>query len=163
MTTYVIGGVLYSAAQVAVARQIQDFCVSEMPWQPQQGDIANMFSIAAVANADRETSLNPKAVGDSDTAFNLWQWHTARRAAIKLKTGIDVWDQTAASALAAMKWEMGEGGTYHSAFLKITACTTPETASVAWCESYEIASAANAVSRSQSLATAWAIFFQGNA
>jgi hypothetical protein len=164
MTTYVIGGALYSAAQVAVANQIYDFATSEMGWDSQQGDMAHIFAIAAVANADRETSFNAVIVGDQDTAKGLYQWHAPRRALIKLKTKVDVWDGTVASSLTGMRFEMtGTGGEYGPAFEKIIACAAVEDASEAWCRYYEEASASNAVARSRSLATAWSKFFQGNA
>lgn len=156
-----VGGVAYTDDQAAVAQQVYECCLQ---WARQtfgtlnQGAVT-IFAIAAVANADRETSLNPKARGDNDTAGGLWQWHAERRNRIKSATGCDVWDGTVESALAGMRYELGPGGGYHGAGLTITACSTPEDASESWCRDYEVAGAGNAVNRSRALATAWAAYF----
>lgn len=43
-----------------------------------------------VAQADAESSENPKAVGDKDHAFGLFQLHVDRITLIKAGTGIDI-------------------------------------------------------------------------
>lgn len=148
-----IGGVPYTDAQVAVAQAIYDG-LSSYP---------EIVRIAAVANGDREVSLIPTLRGDSDSAGGLWQWHSDRRTLILQKTGADVWDGTVDSALKGFAYETGEGGEYISALAKMTACTTPEDASQAWCQDYDVAGAADAISRSRTLATAWAAYFSTTA
>lgn len=144
-----VGGVPYTDAQVSVAKAIYDGLAS----------YPEIIRIAAVANGDREVSLIPTLRGDQDTAGGLWQWHGDRRSLILQKTGADVWDGTVDSALKGFAYETGEGGEYISALAKMNDCTTPEDASQAWCQFYDVAGAADAISRSRTLATAWAAYF----
>jgi len=144
----IIGGAPYSSAQMAVARAIHDYFA----------DWGTIFQIAAVANADRETSLNPKAVGDDKAAFNQYQWHWSPRGAdILAETGIDVRDGVLQSGLEAARWEFN--GPKHAAFMKIVSCATVEDASEVFCNLFEEAGAADAVARSRMLAAAWAAYF----
>ncbi len=43
-----------------------------------------------LAQADAESSLDPKAVGDRDQAFGIDQWHAARVDAIRNGCGVDL-------------------------------------------------------------------------
>ncbi|MGO9008072.1 MAG: phage tail tip lysozyme [Beijerinckiaceae bacterium] len=139
----------YSAAQIANAATIQSF------WLNYASD---PVAVGFVANADRETSLDPKAVGDNDTAYNIGQWHwQPRGAAILAGCGVDVRTCSLENALIAMHWELTTLET--TAWAKIRACTTPQTAAQAICIYYERAGAANALARSAALAAMWGTHF----
>ncbi len=139
----------YNAAQKATAATIRSF------WQNYASDAV---AIGFVANADRETSLDPTAIGDDDTAFNIGQWHWQPRGEAILKgCGIDVRTASLENALIAMHWELTTTET--AAWAKIEACTTAETAAQSICEYYERAGAQNALARSAALAMMWAAYF----
>jgi hypothetical protein len=139
----------YSTAQKTIAAAILSFWQNYVPaWT----------AIAFVANADRETSLNPKAVGDNDKAFNIGQWHwIPRGAAILTGCGIDIRTASLENALIAMHWELTN--VEIAAWAKIKACTTSTEAARATCEYYQRAGAADAPARSAELATMWAAHF----
>ena len=147
-----IGGVEYSDAQIANAKQI---------FEAFSTNYDEVMGVSAVANGDRECSLNPILRGDLDTAGGLWQWHKDRRDAILAAMGKDVWDGTVESAIEGFFWETGVTGPkeWQEALAMMRAAQTIEDVSEAWCRFYEVAGAANAVARSRSLATAWAAFF----
>jgi hypothetical protein len=72
----------YTAVQNANAKIIWDF------WKSKGCDDDGCASW--VADGDRETSLNPSALGDKGTAHGIAQYHQARISAIKAHTGIDM-------------------------------------------------------------------------
>jgi hypothetical protein len=150
MTT-LVGGIPYSDAQVEVATAIY------ARWT-QPGSWGKLFAIASVANTDRETSLNPKAIGDQDRAYNIGQWWWSPRGAdICAEIGLDVRDGLLATGLAAMDYEFS--GPMNNVLRRILACTTVEDAAEAFDRYYEIAGAPDAIARSRTLATAWAQHF----
>ena len=60
-----------------------------------------------LAQADAESSLNEKAVGDHGEAFGLDQWHTARVDAIRNGCGVDLKKlPPLADQLKAALWEL---------------------------------------------------------
>ena len=60
-----------------------------------------------LAQADAESSLNPKAVGDHDEAFGLDQWHVSRIDAIRNGCGVDLTKlPPLADQLKAALWEL---------------------------------------------------------
>ena len=102
------------AAYYAVAAQIYKF------W------LANGFSPAQaaglLAQADAESSLNPKAVGDHDTVFGVHHGTPPRR-----RDQGRVWrrrDETAAARRPAQGGSLGIAAPQHAALAKIKAAKT---------------------------------------
>ena len=88
------------------------------------------------AQAQGESSFNPAAIGDHDTAFGLQQWHGARAAAIKAGTGIDLTKlPPLADQLKAALWELK--GPEARAWRAIPAAATPYDAGYAACRFWE--------------------------
>jgi hypothetical protein len=141
----------YSAVQVANAKTINSFWLNyAKPWH----------AIGFVANADRETSLNPRAIGDNDTAFNIGQWHWARGQIILAKTGIDVRTCPLENALVAMHSELTQPWGCPKIWQEILATQSCTEAAVAICTLYERAGAADAQERSVALAAYWKAQFK---
>lgn len=138
------------AAYYAAAAQIYKF------W------LANGFSPAQAAGlltqADAESSLNPKAVGDHDTAFGLHQWHGARAAAIKAGCGVDVTKlPPLADQLKAALWELQHPE--HAALAKIKAAKTAYDAGFAAARFWERPGSTLQYQKRGDEAEAWATYF----
>lgn len=59
-----------------------------------------------VANEQKESSCNPKAVWDSGAAHWIFQWHDPRRSSIETQFGKKVLEMTHVQQLEAAYWEM---------------------------------------------------------
>ena len=62
-----------------------------------------------VANLKHESSMNPKAVGDSGKAYGLAQWHPDRQANFKKWAGKDIRDSSAEEQMRFVNYELTEG------------------------------------------------------
>ena len=102
-----------------------------------------------VAQIQGESTFNPKAVGDHDHSFGLFQLHADRAALIKAGCGIDMLALPAFDdQLAAVWWELNH--TEKHALAKIQATTSAYDAGYAACRFYERpASSADWVKRGQ--------------
>ena len=127
--------------------------------------LANGFSPAQaaglLAQADAESSLNPNAVGDHDSAFGLFQWHGARATLIKAGCGIDVtkWPPLADQLKAAL-WELEHPE--HGALLQIRAAKTAYDAGYAAARYWERPGSTLQYSRRGDKAEAWAVYFSSH-
>lgn len=63
-----------------------------------------------VANLYQESALDPTAVGDNGAAMGLAQWHRDRREAIERQFGKRLADMSFEEQLAAVDWELRQGG-----------------------------------------------------
>jgi len=109
----------------------------------------NPAAVGILANADMESAFQPGAVGDTDTAFNIFQWHwDPRGKAILAATGIDVRKETSpAKIVAALCWELR--GPYLATRTTINLATTGADAAGKFCDTFEGAGAADAHARRQ--------------
>lgn len=62
-----------------------------------------------LANEQRESNFDPRAVGDNGAARGIFQWHPDRRAAILSATGIDISNAGHLDQLKAAQYELGQG------------------------------------------------------
>lgn len=89
-----------------------------------------------LAQADAESSLNPKAVGDHDRAFGLDQWHVSRIDAIRNGCGVDLSRlPPLGDQLKAALWELTHTETV--AWTKLKATRTAYDAGYAACRYWE--------------------------
>lgn len=118
----------------------------------------NPLAIAALANADLESAFNPRANGDSHSAFNLWQWHFVPRGQrILTEYGVDVRTETnPVIVTGALWWEINNTPAYAKALKAMTAAKTGEEAAGIFCERIEGAGAPNAKERRMADAAWWA-------
>ena len=75
-----------------------------------------------VANLEKESNLNPAAVGDGGKAYGLAQWHPDRQAQFKTALGKAIKGSTFLEQLTFVNWELhnnekGAGG-------KLKLCST---------------------------------------
>jgi hypothetical protein len=139
----------YSQTQIANAKLIFSF------WS---NYVSEQQAIGFVANADRETSLDPKAVGDADMAYGIGQWHWSPRGqAILAGCGIDIRTASLENQLIAMHWELTHVET--KAWKQILACKTIADAAQTICQAYERAGASDAQVSSAVKAWHWASVF----
>ena len=111
-----------------------------------------------LAQCDAESSLNPKAVGDHDQAFGLFQWHGARAAAIKRGCGIDLTTlPPLADQLKAALWELEHPE--HGALIQIKAAKTAYDAGHAAARFWERPASTLQYARRGDKAEAWAVYF----
>ena len=61
------------------------------------------------ANLDKESNVNPKAVGDGGSAFGIAQWHPDRQAEFKKVFGKDIQGSTLEEQLAFVQYELTQG------------------------------------------------------
>jgi Phage tail lysozyme len=108
----------------------------------------NPFVVAALANGYMESALEPWAIGDSGTAFSIWQWHFNPRGALILnQTGIDVRSERSILKICdALWWELNSRP-YAVALAMIRACRTANAAAQIFCLRIEGAGAADAAER----------------
>ena len=109
----------------------------------------NPFVIAALANADMESSLLTNVKGDGGRAYNLWQWWWEPRGArILQNTGIDVRTETRTTRVCgALWWELNNVEPYKDALRQMLDCTTYEAATPIFCKVIEGAGAKDAAQR----------------
>ena len=114
----------------------------------------NPGAIGALANADMESSGETTAVGDNDTAYNLWQWHWNPRG-ISILDGckIDVRVERSPTAVVqALMWELKNK--FPHLLEELHGATSAEDAASAFCSGFEFAGASQAMLRRR-LDAAW--------
>jgi N-acetylmuramoyl-L-alanine amidase/Phage tail lysozyme len=121
------------------------------------------FAVAMTTQAEFESAFEPSARGDSDQAFNLYQWHwNTRGTAILAGCGVDVrTEMDIKKIVSAAWWEMNH--TYSSARAAIASKTNVHDAAVAACQLYEGAGAPNAAARRGMGAERWSTWITDNA
>ena len=111
-----------------------------------------------LAQADAESSLNEKAVGDHDQAFGLDQWHTARVDAIRNGCGVDLKKlPPLADQLKAAAWELQH--TEKHALAKIKAARTAWEAGYHACRYWERPGSTAQYAKRGDRAEFWAGYF----
>jgi hypothetical protein len=114
-----------------------------------------------LAQADAESSLKEKAVGDHGEAFGLDQWHTARIDAIRNGSGIDLKKlPILADQLKAALWELQH--TEKAALSKIKAARTAYDAGYAACRFWERPGSTVQYAKRGDRAEWWAGYFSKN-
>ena len=116
-----------------------------------------------LAQADAESSLDPKAQGDKvrgkPTAFGLDQWHPSRVAAIREGCGVDLSKlPPLADQLKAALWELQH--TEHVAWTKIKATHTAFDAGYAAAKYWERPGAAAQYVKRGNRAEVWLMYFE---
>jgi len=107
---------------------------------------SNAFSLAMLTQAEADSGLNPKALGDHDTAYGLHLWHGDRVAAIKARTGIDLKTfPPIADQIAAAGWEIENLKWLGGAAMRNA--PTARAAAIQACASFEPAGAPDAAER----------------
>ena len=124
--------------------------------------LANGFTPAQacgiLAQADAESSLDPTAVGDKDTAFGMFQWHGARATVIKKGCGVDVAKlPPMTDQLTAALWELNHSE--HSASIQIKLATTAYDAGYAAARFWERPGSPLQYAKRGDKAEAWATYF----
>jgi hypothetical protein len=123
-----IGKTMNQAAYYATAAQIAKFWLDAGLTLPQ--------ACGLLAQADAESSLNPKAVGDHGQAFGLNQWHASRVHAIKKGCSVDLTKlPSLADQLKAALWELN--GPESHAFTLIKQQVTAYDAGFVACRTWE--------------------------
>lgn len=116
------------------------------------------FAIAMVTQAEFESGFETSAIGDSGSAFNLYQWHWARGETILAETGIDVRSETdLTKVIAAAYWELNH--TEIAAREAIVSAGTAADASREACILFEGAGAPGAADRRALGAERWSVHF----
>lgn len=114
-----------------------------------------------LAQADAESSLNPNAVGDHDTAFALHQWHGDRAAVIKGGCGIDLKKLPPLDEqLKAALWELEHPE--HGALARIKASKTAYDAGYAAARFWERPGSTIQYGKRGDKAESWATYFSKN-
>ena len=105
------------------------------------------MTVGALANADMESAFKPGAVGDRDTAFNIWQWHWSPRGErILAGTGIDVRHEASIKKIcSALWWELNN--VYPNQLVMLKAFKVSGMAARYFCTFIEGAGATDAASR----------------
>jgi len=152
---------LYSAAQLAAAKEILDafngLATAHGVFQP-------YHAAAIVEQADAESSFDPRALGDSDTAYGLFQWHRPRAHQILEGTGVDVTTfPSIADQIEAAQWELQHSSYAVTALPKILAATNAYDASAAACIYWEQAGAPGQPAKRGAGARNWAAYFEAQA
>ena len=112
-------------------------------------------ALAAVVNAFCESSLTPKAIGDHDQAFGLWQLHPDRIALIVKGCGIDIQKlPPVADQCEAIWWELQNPE--HHALSLIRSSVNSHDATQAWAQFYERPASKTEPIRRAGLAASWA-------
>ena len=143
------------AAQIAVANTIYQGLLGQ---RTQYGTFYDHHAAAMVEQAFAESSFDLDARGDNDAAFSLFQDHTARCAAIKAATGIDIEKSpTVEQVVEAVLWELENPE--HAALEKILATTNAYDAGYAACEYYERAGAPGQPAKRAAATVLWAAYF----
>lgn len=112
-----------------------------------------------LAQADAESSLDEKVVGDHDQAFGLMQWHEARLDAIRNGCGVDLRGSPhLGEQLKAALWELQH--TERHALVQIKAARTAYGAGYAACRFWERPARVEHYARRGALAEKWAAYFK---
>jgi hypothetical protein len=124
--------------------------------------LANGFTPAQacglLAQADAESSLDPKAVGDHGQAFGIQQWHAARIDAIRDDCGVDLAKlPPLADQLKAALWELQH--TEKNALAKIKSATTAYDAGHDAARYWERPASTAQYAKRGSTAEKWAVYF----
>ena len=155
----IINPAYYTAAQLAAAKQIYD---AFNGWATDRGVFKPYHAAAIVEQADAESSFNPHALGDHETAFGLWQWHGARASQIHAATGINVKNAPpVADQIKAAKWELEYSSYAKTALPRIVAAPTAHDAGAAACLYWEQAGAPGQPAKRGVGAEAWGAYFAG--
>jgi len=111
---------------------VSNLVISElrrMGWsQPQAVGIA--------ANLHRESSFNPKAVGDSGKAFGIAQWHPERQEDFRQWAKKPIQESSITEQLAFLDYELRQGKE-RGAGIRLAAAKTPEQAAEVVARHYE--------------------------
>ena len=123
--------------------------------------VSNPFALGFLANAEAESSLDPRAENPREQAYGLHQWHMPRIQAIKANTDIDITTfPSIADQVRAARWEIL---TYPAlGYLNTIDARTASAAGEAVCKYFERAGAADAMQRRGAMAERWAVWFQEN-
>jgi hypothetical protein len=114
-----------------------------------------------LAQADAESSLNPKAVGDHDQAFGIHQWHAARIDAIRNGCGVDLHRLPSLDdQLKAALWELTH--TEKRAWAAIRDTHTAYDAGYAGCRYWERPASPQQYAKRGQKAEVWKTYFQDN-
>jgi hypothetical protein len=112
-----------------------------------------------LAQADAESSLCPKAVGDHGQAFGLDQWHTSRIDAIRNGCGVDLKTlPPLTDQLKGALWELTH--TEKLAFQRIKDAKTSFDAGYVACRYWERPGSTAQYARRGDIAEAWAAYFR---
>ena len=118
-------------------------------------------SAGLLAQADAESSLDVKAVGDHGAAFGLDQWHLSRCDAIRNGCGVDLKKlPVLADQLKAALWELK--GPENHAWRAILAAPTAYEAGYAACRFWERPAATSDYAKRGNFAEEIAVYFQKN-
>jgi hypothetical protein len=152
-----INPALYTAAQLAVAKQIYN---AFNGWKTPHGVFKPFHAGAIVEQADAESSFLASALGDRGSAYGLWQWHMARAHQILIGTGIDVEAfPPVAKQIQAAQWELVHTSYAKTALQYILAATDAYDAGAAACIFWEQAGAPGQPAKRGAGAVAWASYF----
>lgn len=97
-------------------------------------------ALGVVANEMEESAFNPRARGDGGHAHGLYQWHSPRRRAIAMGSGIDVSTANAHQQREAAYWESTKGThdpQARQAWRLIKEAKTPGEAAAIWSRLWE--------------------------
>ena len=119
--------------------------------------VSNPFALGMLAQAEAESSFNPRAVGDKGTAFGLYQWHLPRCYALQSGCGINPRTASMLDQVKAAHWELLN--LEEVAYAKLSTCLTAMDAGIVGCVFYERAGAAGAPTRRGIMAERWAKYF----
>jgi hypothetical protein len=112
-----------------------------------------------LAQADAESSLNEKAIGDHDQAFGLDQWHPSRVDAIRNGCGVDLSQlPSLAVQLRAALWELQH--TEKRAFVQIKAAGSAYDAGYVACRFWERPAHVSEYAKRGAKAEKWAAHFK---
>ena len=115
-------------------------------------------SAGLLAQADAESSLDVKAVGDHGAAFGIDQWHLSRCDAIRNGCGVDLKKlPPLADQLKAALWELQH--TEKGALAKIRAAQSAYDAGYAACRYWERPGSTLQYGKRGSRAEWWATYF----
>jgi hypothetical protein len=86
-----------SGAGDAIGQRLQ-----QLGWSPEQ-------AAGIAANIQRESSFNPREVGDGGLAYGLGQWHPDRQAAFKAFKGFDIHQSSFQDQVDFINYELTRG------------------------------------------------------
>ena len=126
--------------------------------------VSRPFAIGMLTQAEFESAFKVDAIGDSGTAYNLYQWHWSGRGNVILSgTGIDIRTETNFKRLVAAAWWEMNNTRYTKARDAILAAATEVDAAIAACTYFEGAGAEDAAERRGAGAERWGSWIAGNA
>lgn len=126
--------------------------------------VSRTFAIGMITQAEFESAFKIGAIGDFDTAFNLYQWHWSGRGnVIYSETGIDIRTEANFKKLVAAAWWEMNNTRYTKARDAILAARTEADAAIAACIYFEGAGAEDAAERRGAGAERWSAWIADNA